>query len=257
MGIIGYDANSLYLYCSGDVMPCGKDSLVVNKKPFNQKRIAKFSKNVLKEKVFGFAQVDTEVPDKLYDNFSEMTLLFVVQEIPDCDIPKEMKIYKEKTGRKTVKGTEKLLGIMKAKEILLYTPLTIWYLQHGLRLTAVHQLAEYEQGKLFSWFPEEVANTRREADKDPLKNQLGNVAKLKGNSFYGKMIQDLGRQKSAKFTLEERIVDKALRSPFFDNLEEICGACEIKEFKQTVMIKRPYHCGIAVYVRVANVRVLL
>ena len=28
--IIGYDANSLYLYCSGDVMPCGKDTLVVN-----------------------------------------------------------------------------------------------------------------------------------------------------------------------------------------------------------------------------------
>ena len=30
-GIIGYDANALYLYCSGDVMPCGKDTLVVNK----------------------------------------------------------------------------------------------------------------------------------------------------------------------------------------------------------------------------------
>ena len=36
-GIIGYDANSLYFYCSGDVMPCGKDTLVVNKKSFDQK----------------------------------------------------------------------------------------------------------------------------------------------------------------------------------------------------------------------------
>ena len=106
--IIGYDANSLYLYCSGDVMPCGKDTLVVNKKPFDQKRIAKFSKDVLKGKVFGFAQVDIEVPDELYDKFSEMSPLFVVQEIPDCDIPEEMKVYKEKTGRKTVKGTKKL-----------------------------------------------------------------------------------------------------------------------------------------------------
>ena len=26
-GIIGYDANSLYLYRSGDVIPCGKDAL--------------------------------------------------------------------------------------------------------------------------------------------------------------------------------------------------------------------------------------
>ena len=150
-GIIGYDANSSYLYCSGDVMPCGKDTLVVNKKPFDQKRIAKFSKDVLKGKVFGSAQVDIEVPDELYDKFSEMSPLFLVQEIPDRDIPQEMKIYKEKTRRKTVKGTEKLLAVMKAKKIFLYTPLIEQYLQHGLRLTAVHQLIEYEPGMPFSY----------------------------------------------------------------------------------------------------------
>ena len=53
----------------------------------------------------------------------------------------------------------------------------------------VHNLGEYEPGKPFSWFSEEVANVRREADKDLLKKQLGDVAKLKGNSFYGKMIE--------------------------------------------------------------------
>ena len=47
-GVIGYDANALYLYCLVDVMPCGKDNLVVNKKPFDQKRITKFSKDILK-----------------------------------------------------------------------------------------------------------------------------------------------------------------------------------------------------------------
>ena len=69
-----------------------------------------------------------------------MASLFVVQKIPDRDIPEEMKIYQEKTYRKTVKGTKKLLGVMKAKKILFNTPLIKWYLQHGLRLTAVHQL---------------------------------------------------------------------------------------------------------------------
>ena len=77
--------------------------------------------------------------------------------------------------------------------------------------------------------------------KIPSKNN-SDVAKLKG-----KMIEDLGRHKSTKFTLKEMVVDKVLRSPFFDNLEEIGGAYEIKEFKRTVMIKRPYQCGIAVY----------
>ena len=99
----------------------------------------------------------------------------VVQETPNRNVLEEMKMHKEKTGRKTVKGTKKLLGVKRAKIILLYTPLIKWYLQHGLRLTAVHQLVEYEPGKPFSW----VANARREANKDPLKKQLGDVAKIK------------------------------------------------------------------------------
>ena len=70
-----------------------------------------------------------------------------------------------------------------------------------------------------------------------------------------KMIEDLGRHKSAKFTLEEKVVDKDLRSPFFDSLEGIGGAYEIKEFKRTVKIKRPYQCGIAVY-QLAKLRML-
>ena len=69
--------------------------------------------NFLKGKVFGFTQVDIEVPDELYDKFSELSPLFVVEEITDRDIPEEMKIYKEKTGRKTVKGTKKLLKSLK------------------------------------------------------------------------------------------------------------------------------------------------
>ena len=150
--VTGYDANALRLYCSGDVMPCGKDTLVVNKKLFDKKRIAKFSKDISKGKILGFVQVDIEVADELYDKFSKTAPLLVVQEIPDCDIPEEMKIYKERNGRKTMMGTKKLLGVMKAIKILLYTPLIKWYLQHGLRLTAVHCLVEYEPGKLFHGF---------------------------------------------------------------------------------------------------------
>ena len=45
------------------------------------------------------------------------------------------------------------------------------------------------------------------------------------------------------------------RSPFFDDLEEFGGAYEIKEGKQTVMIKRPYQCGLAVY-QLAKLRML-
>ena len=66
-------------------------------------RNCNFSKDV-----FGFAQVDIEIPDELCDKFSEIPPLFVVQEIPDCAIPKKMKIYKEKTERKTVTRIKKV-----------------------------------------------------------------------------------------------------------------------------------------------------
>ena len=62
----------------------------------------------------------------------------------------------------------------------------------------VHQLVEYEPGKTFSWFPEEVTNVRREADKDPLKKQLGNVAKLKGNKFLRKNERGFGSPQKCK-----------------------------------------------------------
>ena len=98
--VIGYDANGLYIHCLGNVMRCGGETLAVNRKPYDQKRIAKFSKDLLKGKVFGFMQVDIEVTDELYGKFSEMPPLFVVQEIPDCAISVEIKIFKEKLEEK-------------------------------------------------------------------------------------------------------------------------------------------------------------
>ena len=45
-----------------------------------------------------------------------MSPLSVVQEIPDRDIPEEMKIYNEKTVRKTVKETKKVTGCYESKK---------------------------------------------------------------------------------------------------------------------------------------------
>ena len=89
-----------------------------------------------------------------------MPPLFVVDEIPDNCIPEEMKLYKKLTSRKRIKGTKKLLGVTKAKKILLYSPLLKWYLSHGMVITGVHHLIGYEPSRPFAWFPEEVANAR-------------------------------------------------------------------------------------------------
>ena len=143
---------------------------------------------------------------------------------------------------------------MKAKKILLYTPLLKWYIEHGLQVTAYHELLVYKQGRPFDWFPEEVADARREGDIEGLTEQLekaykdgdkkkmytvlkeltnypdievlvnenkelceiisklytlykgkkllGDTYKLKGNSLYGKMIEDVVRHLSTTFTTD-------------------------------------------------------
>ena len=69
-GARGYDANALYLYCSGDVMPCGRDNLVVNKKPFDQKQITKFSKDVYNEKFLGLRMLILKYPTRFMTNLA-------------------------------------------------------------------------------------------------------------------------------------------------------------------------------------------
>ena len=250
--VLGLDANSLYLFCSGQEMPCGKEK-VFKCNPAEQDEIIQ---NVLNDKLFGFFEVDIEVPEQKRKRFSEFCPLFVISEVPEDQIPQHMKDYKINTGRKMIKNNKKLLGVMKAEKILLYSPLLKWYLNHGLQVTKIHRYISYTSGRPFKWFPEEVSSARRAADNDKNKKQLGDTAKLKGNSFYGKMIENLEKHISTKFTTDEKLIDKIFRSPFFEDLEEInAGVFEVRQRKKQVTITRPYQCGIAVY-QLAKLRML-
>ena len=61
----GQDANSLYLFCSGQEMPCGKEKVF----KCNPGEKDELIQNVLNDKLFGFFEVDIEVPDQLRDKF--------------------------------------------------------------------------------------------------------------------------------------------------------------------------------------------
>ena len=250
--VLGLDANSLYLYCSGQEMPCGKEKVFSTDSEEKDELI----QNVLNDKLFGFFQVDIEVPEQLLDKFSEFSPLFILSEVPEDQIPQHMHAYKINTGRKKIKNNKKLLGVMKAEKILLYSPLLKWYLNHGLQVTKIHKYISYTSGRPFKWFPEEVSGARRAADQDKNKSQLGDTAKLKGNSFYGKMIENLEKHMNTKFTTDENLIDKMFRSPYFDDLEEISESVfEVRQRKRQVTITRPYQCGIAVY-QLAKLRML-
>ena len=93
--------------------------------------------------LFGFLQVDIYVHNELLEKFSEFSPLFIIDEVPEDQISQHMKDCQERTGRKTIIGTKKLLGVTKASRILLYTLILKWYLEHGLKVTAIHKYLKH------------------------------------------------------------------------------------------------------------------
>ena len=192
----------------------GKKCLVVRKnisRSIIAEVIRELCDKILADKLFGFLQVNIHVPDELLEKFSNFSPLFIINEVPEDQIPQHMKDYQEKTLKKTIQGTKKRLGVTSSNSILLYTPVLKRYIVHGLKLTAIYKYLRYESGKLFSWFPEEVSSARQHGDNNPVLKELGDTKKRKGNSLYGKMIKDLMKYQRTKFATTEDLVDKAFR----------------------------------------------
>ena len=155
--IVGFNANSLYLYCSGQEMPYVKKEYVEMERPYDK---GKLCIQVGKGMLFRFLQGDIHVPDELKVKFSEFCPLFIVDSIIDELIPSHVKEYQMRTRQKMIRGTKKLLGVTCAEMILLYSPMLKWYLEHGLKVKAIHTYLKYKSGLPFNWFAKEVSKVR-------------------------------------------------------------------------------------------------
>ena len=119
--ILGFDAYSLYPSTMAKEMPCGKETVVHYEDP------AQAAKDLIhrmyKRIWFGFAEVDIEVPRDMWEEFEEFPPLFINQSVAEEGIPQHMKEYPAKSGRAAMPDQKKLLGVLKAQKVLLYTPL--------------------------------------------------------------------------------------------------------------------------------------
>ena len=123
-------------------MPCGKEFVEHYKDPVQAAK--ELIPRMYSKRWFGFAEVDIEVPQDLWEKFKEFPPIFINQSIGAEGIPQHMKDYLAKSNRAAMPDQKKLLGVLKAKKVLLYAPLLAWYHEHGLEITAVHrQLTTY------------------------------------------------------------------------------------------------------------------
>ena len=193
--ILGFDANSVYPNAMTKEMPCGKETVVIH-----YEDPAQAAKDLIpdctQKRLFGFAEVDIEVPRDLWEMFKDLPPIFVNQNVGSEGIPQHMKDYLAKSNRAFLPDQKKLLGVLQTKKVHMYTPLLKWYFEHGLQITAVHRTIDYIPQKIFNWFVQEVANKQRQ----------GEVFKLLGNSAYGKFIQAVERQTKVLYTKDENVV---------------------------------------------------
>ena len=122
-------------------------------------------------------------------------------------------------------------------------------------ITNVYRTIDYQPTKIFTWFVEQVTEARRTGDKEKSKALLAEVFKLLGNSGYGKLIEASERQTNVIYTKDEKVVDRALRSVHFSDLDELGQAYELESRKPRITIRRPFQIGIAVY-QLAKLRML-
>ena len=64
---------------------------------------------------------------------------------------------------------------------------------------------------------------------------------------YGKLIEALEWQTNVIYTKDDKVVDRALRSAYFSDLDELGQAYERESRKSSITINRPFQIGIAVY----------
>ena len=252
--ILGYDANALYLSTMLRDMPCGKERVVHYTGEYQTDGAPVLTHRLKERSWFGYAEIDIEIPNHLHQKFEEMCPFFHNKTVPAKAVPEHMLQYLRATGRKRGED-KKLMGTLSAQRILVYAPLLLWYVNHGAVIKRVYRTIDYQPAKIFPWFVEQVTEARRTGDKEKSKALLADIFKLLGNSGYGKLIEALERQTNVIYTKDEKVVDRAMRSTYFSDLDEIGEAYELESRKSRITIRRPFQIGIAVY-QLAKLRML-
>lgn len=196
---------------------------------------------------FGVAEVDIEVPSEMYERFSEFSPIFVNCEVDFNDIGEHMQSYVNENNLDK-KPKRLLLGVMKARKILLATPLLKWYLEHGLKVTKVYQTIEFDlDNNPFHGFVNNVTSARREGDKDPNKSILALTSKLIGNSAFGSNLMRKQKHTDTCYSKEEKKINEMINNRRFISLTELDeGYCEISMKKKKILMDIPITIGYVI-----------
>ena len=130
--------------------------------------------------VFGLIECDLCVPEALREHITEMKPVFENIRLTRDDLGPFMRRYAEVHN---IMATPRrmLVGSYRGDKTLLATPLLRWYMDHGLEVTHVYQIIEYDPIPCFRRFCDAVSTARREGDVHSHKAIIADTMKLLGS----------------------------------------------------------------------------
>ena len=204
--------------------------------------------------VFGLIECDFCVPEALREHFAEMQPVFKNIRLTRDDLGPFKRRYAEEHN---IMATPRrmLVGSYRGDKILLATPLLRWYMDHGLDVTHVYQIVEYDPIPRFRRFGDAVSTARREGAVHSHKAIIADTMKLLRNSLYGKTITNVDRHHDVNYCTE-KAPSLMVNDRRFRQLDVVVDdAYEIEMNKKTVTYTLPVHVGFFV-LQYAKMRML-
>ena len=140
-----------------------------------------------------------------------------------------------------------LVGGMKARQILLSTPLLQWYLNHGLVVTRLYEVVEFSPVRCFKNFVDQGIEGRRQSDNDPDLGLLGDTFKILLNSAFGSSMLNKERFSDTQYIQGHSKVKIEINKPEFRKANLLGDdVYELDKGKNKITMNVPIQIGFTI-----------
>ena len=203
-------------------------------------------KKLRNKEIFGIFKVDIICPDSAKRKFLELNFppIFNHVEVTEDMIHPFFRHFAQKKYHFPL--DPQLALVFNAKEIILSTPILLFYLENGLKITKIHYFVHYNADQCFKPFIDELVSMRIQATEDKNdEHQL--LAKLMLNSSWGRLAMNLNNRRETKYIRSKDLSDNTdlhLESSIPLFTEYKIDILELKKKKRVINDRIPVHVAL-------------
>ena len=212
------DANNLYGWAMSKKLPVNRFKWTDNN-IINEEFIKNYKENDKKGYIF---EVDIKYPKKLHDLHSDLPFL-----------PERMEINKCK---------KLVCNLYNKKKYVVHINSLKQALNHGLKLTKIHRIIEFNQEAWLKPYIDMNTELRKLARNHFEKD----IFKLMNNSVFGKTVENIRKHRDIKLVTTDKKRSKLVSEPNYHTINLISEDLSITEMKKTkVKMSKHIYLGLS------------